>query len=536
MARLHCRYANRIGIGVWSVVMLLACTVATGYGIYYWYSTSLPQDPHSDMILHEISQGPFDHIVLEHGEIESSSNIEVLCRVKSRAGGTSGTPILWVIDEGTIVNKGQLIVQLDKSQLETELQAQRIYVNSAKAKLISSEALWEQAKIARIEYLEGTYQTEEKALRSEIAIAEQELRKSQLASSSTERLVAKGLVKSLQLEADQFAVANAVNMLDAAKGRLRVLQELTKKKMLVQFDSEIQKAEAQVASDRSILQEEDNKLADLSTQIANCDIIAPQAGVVVYANRYSGRGGTAEFVVEAGAVVREQQAIVKLPDPTLMQVRAKISEGRITMVKEGMPVKITVDAVPGLELLGSVTKVNRYAEPSSFYGSSIKEYATIVQIGNPPSEIRTGMTAAVRIFADQRTDAIQVPVQGIYEHGKQTYSLIKTNHGFATREVVVAATNDTTAAISEGLKPGDVVVLDLRSHLDLLDLPELKTLDNGSVADQVAAMSPPKSKIAGSDVLGNAKAIEVKNAAPSADKRGSRSGTTAGRPSGGAAP
>ncbi len=235
------------------LVIVLLCAV--GYGVWYWFSSSKQTVSYDDLILHEVTKGSFDHIVLEQGEIESSSNMEVLCQVKAK--GSGGTPILWVIDEGTAVTKGQLIVQLDKSALEDEVQAQRILVNSAKAKLISSEALLEQSKIARTEYLEGTYLTEEKTILSEIAVAEQELRKAQLASLSTERLVAKGLVKSLQLEADQFAVANAKNKLEGAQGRLKVLQELTQKKMLVQFDSEIEKSKAQVASDRSILEEEE---------------------------------------------------------------------------------------------------------------------------------------------------------------------------------------------------------------------------------------------------------------------------------------
>ncbi len=195
---------------------------------------------------------------------------------------------------------------------------------------------------------------------------------------------------------------------------------------------------------------------------------------MVYSNRYSSRGGSAEFVVEAGAMVREQQSIVKLPDPSRMQVKAKVSEGRITLVQDGMPVKIRVDAIPGLELLGRVTKVNRYAEPGGWFSSQIKEYAAIVQILNPPSEIRTGMTAEVRIFVDQRPDAVQIPVQGIYEHGGKTFTLVKKGNDFDTRLVSIAATNDTAAAIADGLEVGEQIVLDLRNHLNLMTLPTIE--------------------------------------------------------------
>ena len=150
------------------------------------------------MISGLVTRGPFDHIVLEQGEIESSSNKEVICEVKSR-GGSSGTPILWVIDEGTKVNEGDKLVELDTSQLETQLKDDKIQVLTASANVTTAEALVEQSRISRQEYIEGVFKTEEKAILSEMAVAEQELRKAQLALGSSQRLVAKGLVKSLQL-------------------------------------------------------------------------------------------------------------------------------------------------------------------------------------------------------------------------------------------------------------------------------------------------------------------------------------------------
>ncbi len=69
--------------------------------------------------------------------------------------------------------------------------------------------------------------------------------------------------------------------------------------------------------------------------------------------------GSSEFVVEAGAMVRELQTLFLLPDPNKMQVRAKVNESRITLIREGMPVKIQVGQQ---ELIGRVSKVNKYAE------------------------------------------------------------------------------------------------------------------------------------------------------------------------------
>ncbi|MEL7336556.1 MAG: efflux RND transporter periplasmic adaptor subunit, partial [Planctomycetota bacterium] len=450
---------------------------AIGYAFFIDGSDSIDT---SDLITQTVSSGSFDHIVLEQGEIESSSNIEVVCEVKSQ--GSGGTSILWVIDEGTKVQEGDKLVELDSSQLEQALNEDKIRVIAAEANVATAKAQVEQAKIARQEYLEGVYMTEERAILSEKLIAEQELGKAQLALESSQRLVAKGLIKSLQLDADRFAVANARNQLEAAEGRLRVLQNLTRKKMLVQFDSDIEAAQAQLSAYESELLEQQSKMDETEEQIANCLILAPASGVVVHANRFSSRGGNAEFVVEAGANVRERQALIQLPDPSKMQVNCKINESRITLMREGMPVKISVDAIPGLVLKGRISKVNRYAEPGSWFNSSTKEYAVFVDIIDPPETIRTGMTAEVQIFVEQLEDATQMPIQGLYEHGSSMYALVQEGpQAFRTAEIKIGATNDTMATIEEGVEEGETVVLNLRGHLSLMDLPEVVTEDNSDM-------------------------------------------------------
>ena len=474
---------NHRQANVWVGLLICIIFIAAIGGAGYVFLDSGGARVNSDDLITQVARrGPFDHIVLEQGEVESSSNTEIVCDVKSR--GTSGTAILWVIDEGARVKKGQKLVELDSSELELRLKEQKIQVITAEARLATSLANVEQAKISREEYLEGVYKTAEKEIFSLKAVAEQKLRIARLNSQSSERLVAKGLLNALTLEANQFSVADAQNQLDVAESKLKVLQNLTKQKMLVQFDSGIEAAEASLSATQSELMEETSELDDIIEQIGNCVMMAPADGVVVHANRYSSRGGSAEFVVEAGATVRERQEIIRLPDPSLMQVKCKINESRITLITEGMAARIEIDAIPGMKLTGRVVKVNRYAEPGSFFSSSIKEYATIVEIIDPPENIRTGMTAEVQIFVEQHDDALQIPIEGLYEHGPDMYSLVmKGPDEFVTSKIKIQATNDKMASVDAGLNDDDVVILNLRDHLDLMELPEIVREDNSGMRD-----------------------------------------------------
>lgn len=470
-----------------SWLLLVVIGVALAWGGYRLFQGA--SRPASTLVLTDVvSRGPFEHVVLEQGEVESSKNIEVICEVKSR--NSAGTAILWVIPEGTVVQEGDKLVELDSSALENELKQQRILVNSALAAKISAESALEQAIVAKQEYLDGTFAQEEKLIQSEILVAEEKLSRAQETAKYSERLAALGFLTTLQLRADQFAVEQAKVELELAKNKLNTLREITKKKMLIQFDANIEAARAQVQATTSSYQEEMNKLLEIEEQIAKCHIYAPAPGVVVYANEYSSRGNS-EFIVQPGAMVRERQVIIRLPDPTQMRVRAKINEARIPLVKEQMPVAIRIAALDDVVLSGVVTKVNKYAEPTSWFSSQIKEYATFIQIADPPPGLRNGMTAEVRIFVDRRSDALQVPVQALYEHKGRLFCLVQHGDQWETREVQIGAASDKKAVVLSGLNEGDVVVVNPRSHESKFRFPDLPPPPPLPPASHLAASDAP---------------------------------------------
>ncbi|MBX3422546.1 MAG: biotin/lipoyl-binding protein [Pirellulaceae bacterium] len=455
------------------LIWLIGLVAVVSLSFYAWRQfsgnasgTSLKEQPLTVAAV----KAPFDHVVLEQGEIESSSNIDVINEVKSR--GSTGTAILWVIEEGAFVKKGDKLIELDSSALEDELKRQRITVSSAEAQVISSQATVRTNEIALQEYLNGTYQSERKAILSEIAVAEQQLRNAELNLDSARRLAAKGMLKGLQIEAEEFSVSNARNVLESAQARLSVLDNLTKEKNRVQLESDIESARAKLSSDQNVLSEEQSKQNEIEDQIRKCNIKSPSDGIVVYYNQRSGRGGS-EFIVEPGAIVRERQAIIRLPDPTKMQVKALINESRVVRISAGMPAKIRVSAF-SQELLARVLRVNKYAEPGSWFSSSVKQYAAYLEILDPPEAIRTGMSAEVRIFVEQLPDALQIPVHGIYEYRDHHFCLVKRGQQWETREIQIGATNEKMVTILAGLAEKDEVALNPRNFLSLMTLPVLE--------------------------------------------------------------
>lgn len=88
-----------------------------------------------------VSRQKLQLTITERGALESAENSEIFCRVKSGAKGSgAATTIKWVIEDGTHVKRGQKLVELDQSGLETQLQEQSSKVDKARAGWIKAEA------------------------------------------------------------------------------------------------------------------------------------------------------------------------------------------------------------------------------------------------------------------------------------------------------------------------------------------------------------------------------------------------------------
>jgi multidrug efflux pump subunit AcrA (membrane-fusion protein) len=452
---------------VWAVA---AIVVAGAAAVWFWWSRTDARPADSNLVLHQVSRGDFALTVTERGEVESAGVTEVVSEVKTK--NTPGVGILRIIPEGTVVKKGDFLVELDSSAFKEERTAQQIAVNTAEALVVESRNLYETALIAKQEYLDGTYVQERQTIESTVFVAEENLNRAQEYYDFSKKLAAKGYVNQLQLEADKFAVEKSRKELDAAKTKLKVLDEYTKAKMLKQLESAIAIAKAKWESEKNSYEIAVEKLQEIDDQIARCTITSPKDGTVVYAHDRQNWGGD-EFVVKEGAVIRERQAIIRLPDPHLMRVALNVNESLIQYIRPGMAATVTPVGTGGRVLRGNVKSINQYAEPSGWRKANIKEYKALVSIDEPADELRSGMTASVTIRCADVPDAIQAPVQAVYAHGKDYYAFVYHDGEWEARALKCGPTNDKFFVIERGLEEGERVAMNPRAFVEEVKLPAL---------------------------------------------------------------
>ena len=98
--------------------------------------------------------------------------------------------------------------------------------------------------------------------------------------------------------------------------------------------------------------------------------------MVVYATTGKAGRGNVEPLAE-GQEIRERQELIYLPTTTSMMADVKIHESSLQKVAEGLPVRITVDAVPGKVFMGHVGKIGLLPDAQSMWmNPDLKVYNT----------------------------------------------------------------------------------------------------------------------------------------------------------------
>ena len=395
---------------------------------------------------------------IEPGEIESAENVEIKSEVRSRS--SAGVSILEIVPEGSVVKKGDFLVRLDDATLQKDLLRQRISVHQAKATLVKATADVEAARLALQEYLAGSFRESEEQLESAEVVAKENLRRAQEYLVYSKKLATKGYVSEAQLEADQFAVEKAGKELDLSQTKLEVLRTHSRKAKVNDLNASIMTAEARLQSAENSYQLEKTQEIEIEEQIQKCQIFSPADGEVTYANK-NNSGTNDGLLIEEGKSVRENQTIIRLPNASLLRVRAKVNENRIEQVRAGMNCDILIDAMRDLQLKGKVESVSEYPIPSiSRYTSHIKEYATEIVITDPPPGVRTGMTAKVTIKSEHIDRVLQIPLTAVFRVEGETFCLVgNEDDEMQIRSIELGSHNMTMAVVKSGLEEGERVVL-----------------------------------------------------------------------------
>jgi RND family efflux transporter MFP subunit len=450
------------------------------------------------MPVSEVKPGKLRVSVIERGNLESASNKDVYSHVEGQ------TTIIMILPEGMKVKKGDIVCELDSASLKDRLVNQEISVKAAEAAYQRAKVAREIAEIAVAEYEQGIYKQQHEAALGEIKLAEakrkraeSQLERTRLARQRVvDALAPKGAARTpadvvTELNLDdrlakaQLTLQGETFAFERAQTKFDVLERYTRDKTIKGLRVEVEQKRSEELAKQAAVELERSKEEKLRRQIAYCRIVAPDDGIVVYANDPYRFPGQNRYQIEEGATVRERQKIFSIPDLSRLQVNVKVHESMVDRVSNGLPVKVMVDAFPEEVLTGVVTEVAPLPDAANFFNADVKVYTTRVRLDRTLPGLRPGMTASSEILIKELDDVISVPVRAILTFdGKAHVAVKKPGGGFEWREVTLGIANDEVVEVKEGLRSGEAVAL---TPIDLMSEYEKRQKKLGEPTRPAAA-------------------------------------------------
>jgi HlyD family secretion protein len=385
------------GIGL-ALVLLIAG------GVYAASRGGTKIDPSK---LAKVEKGDLAKSVVATGKVEPIIKVEV----KSKA---SGIVKKLLIDASDRVKKGQLLAQLDKDEIQAQVEQSRAALEAAEASLKGAEADYERAKVDAegpdVPLLKRAY---ERAVGMEKA----------------------GVVSTSALEDAQKNYEMALNKQNVSKAQLLVLK------------AKVAQAQGQLGQDKA-------NLAQLEEQLSYTDIESPLDGVVLSRDVEMGDAVSSILVLGSSATL-----VMTLGDTSEVYVKGKVDESDIGKVYLGQPARIKVESFKDKTFNGKVTKIS----PMGVEKDNVTTFEVRVSINNPGGELKAEMTANAEIILEEHKNVLQIPEGAlIYDKDKKASVEVpdpSAKDGKKKLAVNIGISNGAKTELLGGLKEGDQVVL-----------------------------------------------------------------------------
>lgn len=361
-------------------------------------------------------RGEFVVDVTTTGELRAKNSVEIRGPQGGRDVRLFNLKIQSIIPEGTIVQKGDFVAELDRSEITSRLQDAMLGLQQAQSQVtqVSLDSTLTLSQ-ARDNLINLEYALEERQIVLEQSIYE---------SPAVQR----------QAEID----------LDKAR---RQLEQERKNYITKQKQAEARMSEVEVN-----LQEEQNEVDKIRALMNQFTVHAPANGMIIYKRNFDG-----SKVVVGSEVSTWNPVVAELPDFSVMESITYVNEVDVQKVKTNQRVDIGLDAMPDKRLTGKVTSVANIGEQRP--NSDSKVYEVIIEIDKSDSTLRPAMTTSNRIIVDRIPDTMFIPLEAIHNVDSTNFVFKRTGLTPVMQQVDLGLMNENEVVVHRGLEMDDIIYL-----------------------------------------------------------------------------
>ncbi|HYG03316.1 MAG TPA: efflux RND transporter periplasmic adaptor subunit [Chryseosolibacter sp.] len=385
-------------------------------------------------IMTTVKRGPFKVEIETTGELEAKNSVKILGPGTLRDFRIWQVTIQDIIDEGTVVKKGDWVATLDRSEFQNRFNEKQIELEKANSKFIQTQLdTTLQLRQSRDELINLEYGVEEKEI-----ILEQ----SKFEPPAT--------IKQAEINLDK-----AQRSFDQAVENYKIKKNQNIEKMR-EVSAELRKVS--------------NEFAAMTKVLESFNVVAPEDGMVIYEKGWDGKP------VKAGSQIHMWEPnVATLPDLTKMVSKTYVNEVDVRKVKAGQQVEVGLDAYPDKKLSGVVMRVANVGEQRP--NSDAKVFEVMVEIHGSDTTLRPSMTTSNKIVASIQENTLFLPLESLHSKA-DTITFVYKKDGINTikQEVILGATNANDVVVVKGLEEGDKIYLSVPPGMEDQDfnlLPEL---------------------------------------------------------------
>jgi HlyD family secretion protein len=201
------------------------------------------------------------------------------------------------------------------------------------------------------------------------------------------------------------ALAQAEADLDVARARLSTAESARRRstelrEASVITEQEFEAATLEEANARAQYIKARTNLELAQERMGDVTIRAPINGVIIRKDVESG-----QIIQSASQNISGGTTVLVMADLTEMQVRTLVSETDLGKIEPGMSARVAVEAFPGRQFRGTVTKI----EPQAVVEQNVTMFPVLVHLTNHDGALKPGMNAEVVVEVARRDDAVTIP-------------------------------------------------------------------------------------------------------------------------------
>jgi membrane fusion protein (multidrug efflux system) len=163
-------------------------------------------------------------------------------------------------------------------------------------------------------------------------------------------------------------------------------------------------------------------------------------------------GVVSERMVKLGNTIEEGAALFRVTSLNPLVAYLFVPEREYRRITSGQPVGIAIDALPGEQIIASVTRVSPIVDPAT------GTFKITIEISDEEQRVKPGMFGRIAIVYDQRANALKIQRTALIEDASGT-SVFVVEDDIARRRVVETGYTDSgMVEILSGLDDDDEVV------------------------------------------------------------------------------